>query len=256
MSESTPPIRLIPIASSSKANTTAIVAGGMVIIVDAGVSRKDTIARLSELGVLTSEKRSPDALLITHEHSDHAKYVDSWLTHTQPVYATAGTARKLDCLGSPNWRMVVAGEPIRLGSGVVATAAAVSHDAAEPVAWRVAYGGAAAVVATDLGDFPPGWDLFCKGCTDLLLEANYHPRLLAACSYLDPLKTRIGAATGHMSVLRACEWISTSLPATLKRLYMGHLSTVANDPRIVRSLVKQALADAGRGDVTLEVLEK
>lgn len=257
--------RLIPIASSSKANCTAIVAGGRVIIVDAGISRRATIAHLSELGVLTEEKPAPDALLLTHEHTDHAKYVPDWLKHSQGIWATMGTASQLGLVSKDDkgvytakthWCHANAFDTDLSIDPVSITPMRVPHDAADPVAWRVAWSGRAAIVATDLGDFPPGWDLFCRGCTDLLLEANYHPRLLAACSYLDPLKTRIGAATGHMSVLRACEWISTSLPATLKRLYMGHLSTVANDPRIVRSLVKQALADAGRGDVTLEVLEK
>jgi phosphoribosyl 1,2-cyclic phosphodiesterase len=258
--------RLIPIASSSKANCTAIVAGGRVIIVDAGISRRATIARLSDLGVLTAEKPAPDALLLTHEHSDHAKYVPDWLKHSQGIWATMGTARKLGLVSKDEesgvytakcqWCEANAFDPDLRIDPLTITPMRVPHDAADPVAWRVAWGGRAAIVATDLGDFPAGWDLFCRGCTDLLLEANYHPRLLAACSYLDSLKTRIGAAGGHMSVLRACEWIQTSLPKTMERLYIGHLSKVANDPRIVWSLVKAALAEAGRGDVTLEVLEE
>lgn len=259
-----PYLRLIPIASSSKANCTAIVAGGKVIIVDAGISRRETIAHLSDLGVLTAEKPAPDALLLTHDHTDHAKYVGDWLKHSQEIWATCGTANKLGIAkwegveiagGNKHWRPARPFQPAKIGP-VTITPIMVPHDAAEPVAWRVAHGGRAAIVATDLGDFPPGWDLFCRGCTDLLLEANYHPRLLAACSYLDSLKARIGAADGHMSVLRACEWIRKHLPATVERLYMGHLSNVACDPKIVWSLVKAALAEAGRADVTLEVLEK
>jgi len=252
----TSPIRLIPIASSSKANCTAIVAGGQVIIVDAGISRRETIARLSDLGVLTAEKPTPDCLMLTHNHQDHAAYVKDWVKHPQPVYATVGTSGKLGLDAYPCFRVAYPSAPTWLAPGLVATAVLVPHDAAEPVAWRVAHGGRAAIVATDLGDFPAGWDLFCRGCTDLLLEANYHPRLLAACAYLDSLKARIGATDGHMSVLRACDWIRKSLPATVERLYMGHLSTAANDPKIVWALVKAALAESGRGDVTLEVLEK
>lgn len=248
-----PSIRLIPLASSSKGNATAIVAGGLVIVVDAGISRRETIRRLSEEGVLNAEKTSPDCLLLTHEHADHAKYVGDWLKHPQPIFATCGTAGMLGLDHVKQWRRARPFQPSKLGPGVVATPIMVPHDAAEPVAWRVAFDGRAAIVATDLGGFPPGWDLYCAGATDLLLEANYHPSLLASCDYPEMLKARIGSPDGHMSVLTVADWVQEKMPATVERLVIGHISRKCCDARIVRHLIAEAAAGKR---IELEVLDK
>ena len=209
---------LYPLASSSKGNATAILVNGLVIVVDAGISRRATMGRLCDLGLLNEKRTVPAALLLTHEHEDHAGYVEDWMRHTQPVFATCGTANKLKIQKEKPWRRARPFEPRNLGNGVVATPIMVPHDAVEPVAWRVAHGGRAAIVATDLGSFPPGWDLFCQGATEMLLEANYHPDLLASCDYLEPLKRRIAATNGHMSVLTVADWVREKLPATVERL--------------------------------------
>lgn len=247
------PIRLIPIASSSQANCTAIVAGGMVVIIDAGISRKQLIGTLSEMGVLTKERPSPALLLLSHEHSDHSKYFPIWLDHPQPIFATAGTAGMLGIERiHTHFRIARPFEPIQF-NGLTMTPIMVPHDAAEPVAWRVAFNGAAAIVATDLGSFPPGWDLFCKGATDLLIEANYHPKLLELCDYLPSLKARIAAHDGHMNLFTVAEWLRDKAPATLKRLFLGHLSKKCCHPKIVRHTIAQALAN--RPDINVTVLE-
>lgn len=242
---------LYPLASSSAGNCTAIVAGGLVIVVDAGISRRETIGRLADLGVLHDKKTAPDVLLLTHDHADHARYVSTWIEHTQPVFATCGTANRLGIERETHWRRVRPFEPRNLAPGVVATAIMVPHDAAEPVAWRVAAGGRAAIVATDLGSFPAGWDLFCTGCTEMLLEASYHPDLLNSGSYPDKTKLRVKCA--HLSVLQCAEWVRDNLPDTVERLFIGHISHRNCDVNIVRHLVGQACK---RKNVRLEVLEK
>ncbi len=217
-----------------------------MIIVDAGLPRKEIIGRLSELEVLTAEHHTPDMLLVSHEHLDHAKYVDEWTKYLSPIFMTIGTANKLKVLCG----IVKPMEPLRIGD-VTITAIRTQHDAVDPVAWRIAHKGAAAVIATDLGELPQGFDLFCAGATDLLLEANYHKRLLDSCDYAAPLKARIGSDQGHMDVEAVCEWLKEKLPASVKRLWLGHLSAKCCHPSIVRRLASEALA--GR-DVELEVI--
>lgn len=237
-------------ASSSKANCTAIVAGGQCIIVDAGIPRKEIIGRLSEMDVLNEEHPKPDCLLVSHGHSDHTKYVHQWTQGNAPIITTSGTAKECK-LSNNEFRPFNPMHPMRFGKATF-SAIPVSHDAAQPVAWRIASGGAAAIVATDLGVIPEGFELFCAGATDLLLEANYHKRLLATCKYLEPLKQRIAGDLGHLDVETVCEWLKHKLPASVNNLYLGHLSKEANDPQIVRHLAGVALL--GR-DVELVVLE-
>lgn len=249
-------LRLIPLASSSKANSTAIVAGGLVIVADAGIPRREIVRRLNDEGVLTAEKPRPDALLLTHEHTDHAAYVTDWLAHDAPIFCSPGTANRTIIERSGKWRRARPLESWRLGpedSGVVATSIMVSHDASEPVAWRVAHGGRAAIIATDLGCWPVGWDLFCRGATDMLIEANYHRRLLESCDYPAPLKLRIASDHGHMDVEHVAEWIKTRMPSSVENLYLGHISRKCCDPRIVRHLAAEAI---GERPVKLKVLEK
>ena len=98
------------------------------------------------------------------------------------------------------------------------------------------------MIATDLGEFPPGFDLFCAGATDLLLEANYHPDLLRLCGYQEPLKARIASDRGHMDLTVVCAWIREKMPGSVRNLWLGHLSKEACDPKIARSLALEALA--------------
>jgi len=245
-------VRLIPLASSSKANATAIVAGGKVIVVDAGISRLTTLSMLAELDVLTQQKKFPDALLLTHDHGDHARYADQWTKGTAEIYATCGTANVLKIADSTNWRVARPFETRKIGP-VSVTPIPVSHDAAEPVAWRVAYGGVAAVVATDLGLIPSNFHLFCEGATDLLLEANYHMTLLAACDYIQATKERIASDLGHLDLEVVCRWIKDEMPESVERLWLGHVSTKTCLVKLVRMMARKAL---GSRKVKLTVLDK
>ncbi len=247
-------ISLIPIASSSLANSTAIVAGGKVVIVDAGVTRKHMIDHLSGLGILTADHPAPDFLLVSHAHEDHSKYAHQWTRYAAPIYTTAGTRSQIKACLLPNWRRAVPGEPIAIAKGLVATPLQVPHDAAEPVAWRIAYGGGAAVVATDLGTLPAGFTRFCAGATHLLLEANYHRRLLAKCDYLPEVKRRIASDEGHMDVELVCDWLRDSMPESIRNVYLGHISLKACNRQIVRGLAAAALHN--KPDVRLEVLAR
>jgi len=244
-------MRFTILGSGSSGNSALLVTEGARVLVDAGFSARRLGQLLEEVGESLARV---DAIFLTHEHGDHARYVGQWICHTQPVYASPGTANMLDLVRTSIWRKALPWHPIYLDESrvVTITPIEVPHDAAEPLAWRVAYAGEAAVVANDMGGFPHGWDLFVKGAVEMLLEANHHDELLQTCDYPEMLKARIGGALGHMEVRRAAKWVEESLPATVRRLLIGHLSTKCCDPKIVRHLMRQALGDRA---VELEVLE-
>jgi len=224
---------LHPIASSSEANTTVIDTGSGLVCVDAGVQRLDTLSRF-DAPIRT--------LLITHEHHDHSHYAAQWRKARAEILSTFS-----DTIIKP-WDVV------ELKEGAIATAMPIPHDAkAETVAWRVYGPKGTAVVATDLGEIPHGFTRFVEGATDVLLEASYHPRLLAACGYIEPLKQRIEGPRGHLSALDAIAWIKDGLPDSVERLWLGHLSKVACCPNWLRAAAGEAI---GGRKIELTVLEK
>lgn len=242
-------MKIIPLASGSDANSTAVVDDGIVIIVDAGIKRLDIMSRLVGLGILNADKQEPDALLITHEHGDHARFSHQWREKSAVVVATAGTFGALK--GKPGagditsimWMSVEV-------ENSLCTPAPVPHDAAEPCCWRIAGATGVAVVATDLGHIPASLLPVFDGATDLLLEANHHPRLLAASKYIPHLRDRVGGDSGHLSTVQACEFLST-MPASIKRVHLGHISKITNDRKLVQALAYEAMID--RDGCTLEL---
>jgi phosphoribosyl 1,2-cyclic phosphodiesterase len=223
---------LHPLASSSAANTAVVDTGAGLVVIDAGLPRLDTLERMGEI---------PQVMLLTHEHHDHSHYSAQWTRAYAAVYATFG-----------QHRIIRPWTPIEVADGAVATAMPISHDALAPVAWRVAGPKCIAVVATDLGEIPPGFTKFVEGATDLLLEASYHPRLLAACHYIAPIKARIGGREGHLSALDALEWLRDGLPDSVQRVWLGHLSKAACDAAWLRLAAADAI---GGRNVELTVLE-
>lgn len=249
-------IRLFPLASSSKANSTAVEyrdeTTRTVVVVDAGLNRNTIIGQLSDLGVLDKDKPSPDALLLTHEHGDHAAYTGQWVKLNVPILATRGTAEALKLNRLPCWQEAVPWHPHRIGA-LACTCLNVAHDAAHPVAWRLGSKSGAAIVATDWAEVPLAFNAFVQGASCMLLEANYHPDLLNTCNYVPALKRRIDGDLGHMSLPKLCAWLKEHLPLTVDTLYLGHISTVGCHPAIVRHHATIALA--ARPDVQLRVLE-
>ncbi|MCG8462388.1 MAG: MBL fold metallo-hydrolase, partial [Holophagales bacterium] len=86
-------MRLAVLGSGSRGNAFVVESGGESLLVDAGFSCRDLTRRLASLG------HSPDrlgALLLTHEHGDHARGADVLARrHRLPLFATEGTLREV-----------------------------------------------------------------------------------------------------------------------------------------------------------------
>ena len=84
---------VIPLASSSKGNAYAVVAGGEVLLVDCGLSCKKLRERSVQCGV---DLDSVTAVVITHDHSDHVGGLRVFLKrYDVPVYTNLMTAEKI-----------------------------------------------------------------------------------------------------------------------------------------------------------------
>jgi phosphoribosyl 1,2-cyclic phosphodiesterase len=241
-------LRVALLASGSAGNVTLIDAGGDRILVDAGLPA-DTIERaLDPLGV---PPRSICAILLTHEHDDHARGAGAFARTTGvPVFANGATISAAEhALGDAMVRRFETGRPFEIGPFGV-TAFPVPHDAAEPVAFSIHVGGRRIVVATDLGSADEILDAHIAEADLIVLESNYDVGLLHVSGYPWFLKNRILSGRGHLSnddaaraLARASSRPRSSRPRTI---CLAHLSEVNNLAALARDTVRDALTHAGR----------
>lgn len=228
------------IASGSSGNCIYIGTDHSSVLIDAGISCKRITDALHDIGRGVQDLT---AILVTHEHSDHIAGLGVLLRKAHvPVYATAATIRQIlrySPLGNVDealFHPIDADQPFTVGDLNV-EAFHISHDAADPVAYRVEAGGKSAAVATDMGCFNRYTVNHLTGLDVLLLEANHDERMLQAGPYPYPLKRRIMGEKGHLSNLSSAMLLSSVLHDHMKAVYLGHLSKTNNYPDLAYATV-------------------
>lgn len=234
-------MRVCSIASGSSGNCIYVGEKGHHILIDAGISRKRIVEGLKELDVAPEEL---DAILITHEHSDHIKGLEMMEKKYQvPIYATGGT---LDAIRQKDKNHVIpmerlfqvrADRPISLG-GMEITPFRISHDAAEPVCYTVESDGHKVSMATDLGVYDDYTISYLEGSEVLLLEANHDISMLETGHYPYPLKCRILSEYGHLSNEASGSLLCKLLHDRLQHIFLAHLSKENNYPELAYETVK------------------
>lgn len=234
-------MRLCSIASGSSGNCIYAGSEKTHLLVDAGISAKKLEAGLLKLQV---EGKDIKGLLITHEHSDHIQGVGVLARrYGFPIYATRGTIarmKKMKSLGAVDaglYHVIRADQRFMIGDMEVEPFA-VSHDAAEPVAYRLSCGRKRAAVATDMGIYTDYIVEHLKELDVLLLEANHDIRMLQAGPYPYPLKQRILGECGHLSNESAGQLLCRVLHDQMKKIYLGHLSKENNYAELAYETVK------------------
>lgn len=240
-------MRVISIASGSSGNVCYAEEGGTAILIDAGVSCK----RIEDgLRILGRSTRDLSAVLITHEHTDHWKGLQTLLKKTDcPVYMTRGTylalekSLKSDLL-TERRVFLQRDEEFSLGTLHILSIPK-NHDAADPVAFRIEGRLESAAVVTDLGSFCMEEVSRLQNLDYLLLEANHDEELLMNGPYPYSLKRRILGPSGHLSNTAAGELLSLIMSPRLKSCLLGHLSEENNLPErallTVRKVVEEKL---------------
>ncbi len=233
-----------PLGTGSSGNSHFIESDGTRILVDAGFGIRTTQKRLEQIG---RSIETIDAIVLTHEHSDHIKGVASIAKkYSVPVYATRGT---LDgtALDEREIRVVEIrnGTSFRIGELEI-HARATSHDAFDPTCYVVeAVDGTRVGVATDLGFVDPGVVKHLQGCDALFFEANHDVDLLRRGSYPWVLKRRILSRVGHLSNDDSMAALKRILCERLQILTLIHLSRENNHESIVREMTHEMLDRLG-----------
>ncbi len=235
-------MKICPIASGSSGNCILIASDHHSILVDAGISGKRIEAGLRSIDMKSSDI---DAILITQEHSDHIKGIGILARrYGIPLYTTQGTADALlemTTIGKiPDGliHVINAEEAFAIGDLSV-KAFRTSHDAAEPVGYRVEHGGKSAAVSTDLGEYTDYTVEQLRNLDVLLLESNHDLRMLQAGRYPYYLKRRIMSEKGHLSNDDAGRLLCRLLHDDIKHVYLGHLSHENNYEALAFETVSQ-----------------
>jgi len=217
-------------------------ADGTRVLIDCGLGLRDTERRLARLGL---EPRDLSAILVTHEHGDHACGVFEFAAaHCICVYLTHGTLRALEAegrvLGGVQVRFLSGREAVRI-EGMEVRPFTVPHDAREPVQYVLSDGAARLGVLTDIGCSTLHVERTLSGCDALVLECNYDGEMLWGGAYPRWLKERIAGPFGHLDNRQTERLLGALEHSKLKHVIGAHLSQQNNRPELARAALARAM---------------
>lgn len=234
-------MRFESIASGSSGNCIYVGSDHTHLLMDVGISKKRTVEALNGIGL---GMKDIDGIFITHEHVDHITGLPVIAKNSEmPIYATKGTIdavlKKSNYCNIDPERFVCVrpDEPVVIGDLKV-DPMRISHDAADPVGYRIYEGGKKACVCTDLGCFTDYTAECLKDSDVLLLESNHDVNMLQVGHYPYMLKQRILGDRGHLSNASSGQLLSRVLNDHLKGIFLGHLSKDNNIPELAFETVR------------------
>ena len=235
------------LASGSRGNTAIVESSSARILVDAGISCRETFKRLRSLG---RDPRDISAVLITHEHSDHV-YGLALLAKklNVPVFMTGPThqawARSLrhdtgELAKIAKLEIFYAGRSFCVAD-IEVTPFTIPHDAADPVGFTFRAEGTKIAIATDLGYMPASVRDHLRGCDVLMVESNHDLEMLRVGPYPWSVKQRVMSRVGHLSNESLAQFFAESYDGRASYIVLAHLSEQNNHPEIALRAAENAL---------------
>jgi len=244
------------LGSGSAGNCALVETPRCRLLVDGGLSARQICSRLAAASI---EPSAIDAILITHEHIDHAGGLDVFCRKFEtPVYCNALTADALRRSGRgedgrKDFRLFLTGTEFTVADIVVQTFS-VPHDAADPIGFVLRHGRASLGFCTDLGFATKLVHERLRQVDTVVIETNHDEKLLQEDSRRPwPVKQRIMSRHGHLSNAAAAEVLATLSRHGLRRAILGHLSRDCNTPALALGAVHSRLAADGVSPADVEV---
>lgn len=240
-------VSLTVLASGSRGNGTLIRSSRTTLLVDCGLSCKETCRRMAEAG---AQPESIDGVLITHEHSDHVGGLHvmakkfrlpvfmtelthaTWVRHFKDSAGNRVRAERLEIMRP--------GHGLRVGD-IDVMPFTIPHDAADPVGYTFVSEGIKVGMVTDLGYVAQNVKDHLRGCHGLMIESNHDLEMLRTGSYPWAVKQRVLSRVGHLSNEALAEFLSSDYDGEAVFLVLAHLSEQNNHPEIARATAEKAL---------------
>lgn len=235
-------MRCTTLASGSKGNCFFIEGESGALLIDAGLSAKEILVRISAAGL---DAGRINAVLVTHEHGDHLRGLDVLIRKLDiPAYATEGTLhdflhhrrtsdKSVDC-------RVCRYDNVFAVADFSIEPFATSHDAAEPCGFIIRENGLRVGYCTDTGILTPSMLERLRRCDGVVLESNHCPDMLANGPYPESLKRRIRSKRGHLSNPAAAAGLQ-AMGKDLPQVILAHLSETNNTPERVSASAREGL---------------
>jgi len=236
-------MRAWTLGSGSKGNAILLESDGTRVLIDAGYSPRALALRLASTGV---RPESISAVIVTHEHVDHARGVSAGQRRWNwEVHGSAGTLRAIAALDERRCTAHRAGAAFSVGA-LQFELVRVPHDASAPTAVvaTATRTGFRTGVAHDLGAVPDALRTAFARLDLLLLESNHDEEMLRTGPYPAFLQARISGGTGHLSNRRSAALARELSGPALRQLVLLHLSEVNNTPRHAVTAAQAALRGA------------
>lgn len=235
------------LASGSRGNCAIIRSSKTRILVDAGISCRETFKRMKAAG---DDPRSVSAVLITHEHSDHVSGLAVLARKLNvPIFMTGAThqawAKSIrDSEGErphlAKLEVFSSGRSFHIGD-IAVTPFTIPHDAADPVGFTFRTEGIKIGFATDLGYLPPNVSDHLSGCDVLVIESNHDVEMLRGGPYPWSVKQRVMSRVGHLSNEALAEFFTGDYDGGAAYVVLAHLSEQNNHPELARGAAEKAL---------------
>ena len=230
--------------SGSSGNCLLLETSNTKVLIDAGESAKKITSALSSLDI---EPSQIDAILVTHEHSDHVRGLGTFSKkYDIPVYANSKTWDSMPeqsiKINEKNIKSFIIEENFEIGDLKVHPFK-IPHDAANPCGFNFTYNNKKISIATDIGHMTSNIIHKLEDSHFILLESNYDPEILKFSSYPYSLKQRIAGPNGHLPNSEAGKTISYLINSGLKEVMLGHLSKENNFPELAYKTVVEELIE-------------
>jgi phosphoribosyl 1,2-cyclic phosphodiesterase len=254
-------VRMTVLASGSKANSTVISSSGTKILVDAGLSCRETLRRMH---AAQEDPRSVNAIIVTHEHQDHISGLPVLARKLKvPVYMTESThdAWAKWIRGSSGKQTAMfpdddrghldrrehfrSGECFQIGD-IAITPFTIPHDAADPVGFVFKVEGVRIGLATDFGYMSANVIMHLRRCDALMIESNHDLEMLRGGPYPWSVKQRVMSRVGHLSNEALAQFFASDYDGGAAFLVLAHLSECNNHPELAREAAERALAPRGK----------
>jgi len=227
-------VRVCLLASGSKGNAIYVAAGTSKLLIDCGLSATAVLNRLAAIGVEGAEL---DAILVSHEHTDHTRGVGTLARKLKiPLVVSYPTCREIHTsLRKTDVIEFEAGYQFTF-KDILIDPFPITHDACDPVGFLIESAAGRVGVVTDLGIVTRLVKEKLRGCRALVVESNHDEEMLLNGPYPWHLKQRIKSRHGHLSNTESAELLGELFHPGLEAVFLAHLSEVNNDPTVALSV--------------------